>query len=209
MPVRKKDAQRALRLLEEYRTKLHHGEDQQLRVSIQRVIDIFQSNLFQALIDIQEFYEVTLLDSHKWAESSKAADPMAPVHLWDFSSLQSTTVTSDTLPSLSTSIEDSPLLNEILHTLAQTKRPPGHDGQVSTGRLLVVSVYRPPSLHVPSSPRVLLDHRRGWRRRAGVRGQFWPPKASMCRCRPFTWIRSLKPEGGHEEAASGTLSSMY
>nr|XP_040025921.1 disks large homolog 1-like isoform X2 [Gasterosteus aculeatus aculeatus] len=105
MPVRKKDAQRALRLLEEYRTKLHHGEDQQLRVSIQRVIDIFQSNLFQALIDIQEFYEVTLLDSHKWAESSKAADPMAPVHLWDFSSLQSTTVTSDTLPSLSTSIE--------------------------------------------------------------------------------------------------------
>ncbi|XP_077956133.1 discs large homolog 1-like protein isoform X1 [Gasterosteus aculeatus] len=129
MPVRKKDAQRALRLLEEYRTKLHHGEDQQLRVSIQRVIDIFQSNLFQALIDIQEFYEVTLLDSHKWAESSKAADPMAPVHLWDFSSLQSTTVTSDTLPSLSTSIEDSPLLNEILHTLAQTKRPPGHDGQ--------------------------------------------------------------------------------
>ncbi|KAM8849914.1 discs large homolog 1-like protein isoform 10-T10 [Spinachia spinachia] len=105
MPVRRKDAQRALRLLEEYRTKLHHGEDQQLRLSIQRVIDIFQSNLFQALIDIQEFYEVTLLDSHRWAESSKAADPMAPVHLWDFSSLQSTTVTSDTLPSLSTSIE--------------------------------------------------------------------------------------------------------
>ncbi|XP_037313804.2 discs large homolog 1-like protein isoform X3 [Pungitius pungitius] len=105
MPVRKKDAQRALRLLEEYRTKLHHGEDQQLRLSIQRVIDIFQSNLFQALIDIQEFYEVTLLDSHRWAESSKAPDPMAPVHLWDFSSLQSTTVTSDTLPSLSTSIE--------------------------------------------------------------------------------------------------------
>uniref|UniRef100_A0A673B7L9 Uncharacterized protein n=1 Tax=Sphaeramia orbicularis TaxID=375764 RepID=A0A673B7L9_9TELE len=30
---------------------------------------------------------------------------MAPVNLWDFSSLQSTTVTSDTLPSLSTSIE--------------------------------------------------------------------------------------------------------
>ncbi|XP_075953597.1 discs large homolog 1-like protein isoform X7 [Anarhichas minor] len=108
MPVRKKDAQRALRLLEEYRTKLHHAEDRQLRHSIQRVIDIFQSNLFQALIDIQEFYEVTLLDSQRWAESSKAADPMAPVHLWDFSSLQSTTVTSDTLPSLSTSIEMSP-----------------------------------------------------------------------------------------------------
>uniref|UniRef100_A0A8D0ANC5 Disks large homolog 1 n=1 Tax=Sander lucioperca TaxID=283035 RepID=A0A8D0ANC5_SANLU len=105
MPVRKKDAQRALLLLEEYRAKLHHAEDRQLRHSIQRVIDIFQSNLFQALIDIQEFYEVTLLDSQRWVESSKAADPMAPVHLWDFSSLQSTTVTSDTLPSLSTSIE--------------------------------------------------------------------------------------------------------
>ncbi|XP_054452653.1 discs large homolog 1-like protein isoform X1 [Anoplopoma fimbria] len=105
MPVRRKDAQRALRLLEEYRAKLHHAEDRQLRHSIQRVIDIFQSNLFQALIDIQEFYEVTLSDSQRWVESSKAADPMAPVHLWDFSSLQSTTVTSDTLPSLSTSIE--------------------------------------------------------------------------------------------------------
>ncbi|XP_062261244.1 discs large homolog 1-like protein isoform X6 [Platichthys flesus] len=105
MPVRKKDAQRALLLLEEYRAKLNHTEDRQLRHSIQRVIDIFQSNLFQALIDIQEFYEVTLLDSQRWAESSKEADPMAPVNLWDFSSLQSTTVTSDTLPSLSTSIE--------------------------------------------------------------------------------------------------------
>ncbi|XP_072219471.1 disks large homolog 1 isoform X14 [Leuresthes tenuis] len=105
MPVRKKDAQRALLLLEEYRAKLNHAEDRQLRHSIQRVIDIFQSNLFQALIDIQEFYEVTLLDSQRWTESSKGADPMAPVNLWDFSSLQSTTVTSDTLPSLSTSIE--------------------------------------------------------------------------------------------------------
>ncbi|KAM3866325.1 discs large homolog 1-like protein [Diretmus argenteus] len=105
MPVRKKDAQRALLLLEEYRMKLNHTEDRQLRLSIQRVIDIFQSNLFQALIDIQEFYEVTLLDSQKWVESSKGADPMPPVNLWDFSSLQSTTVTSDTLPSLSTSIE--------------------------------------------------------------------------------------------------------
>ncbi|KAI4899128.1 hypothetical protein NFI96_012879, partial [Prochilodus magdalenae] len=44
------DAQRALVLLEEYRTKLSNTEDRQLRNSIQRVIDIFQSNLFQALI---------------------------------------------------------------------------------------------------------------------------------------------------------------
>lgn len=44
------DAQRALQLLEQYRAKLNHTEDRQLRHSIQRVIDIFQSNLFQALI---------------------------------------------------------------------------------------------------------------------------------------------------------------
>ncbi|XP_042184478.1 discs large homolog 1-like protein isoform X8 [Oncorhynchus tshawytscha] len=105
MPIRKKDAQRALSLLEEYRTKLNHTEDWQLRLSIQRVIDIFQSNLFQALIDIQEFYEVTLLDNQKCRESPKTSEPMLPVNLWDFSSLKSTTVTSNTLPSLSTSIE--------------------------------------------------------------------------------------------------------
>ncbi|XP_077361896.1 discs large homolog 1-like protein isoform X5 [Festucalex cinctus] len=127
MPVRKKDAQRALSLLEEYRAKLQHADERQLRVSIQRVIDIFRSNLFQALIDIQEFYEVTLLDSQRWAESSK---PVAEgVALWDFSSLQSATVTSDTLPSLSTSIEDSALLNEILHMLVQASRSPKSDAQ--------------------------------------------------------------------------------
>lgn len=105
MPVRKKDAQRALLLLEEYRSKLSSTEDRQLRHSIQRVIDIFQSNLFQALIDIQEFYEVTLLDTERCGESVKVPDALPPVNLWDFSSIQSTTVTSDTLPSLSTSIE--------------------------------------------------------------------------------------------------------
>ncbi|XP_050981130.1 discs large homolog 1-like protein isoform X6 [Labeo rohita] len=124
MPVRKKDAQRALLLLEEYRSKLSNTEDRQLRNSIQRVIDIFQSNLFQALIDIQEFYEVTLLDNQKCGESVKVPDAIPPVNLWDFSSIQSTMVTSDTLPSLSTSIEDSPLLNEILHVLAKAKSSP-------------------------------------------------------------------------------------
>ncbi|XP_016364039.1 discs large homolog 1-like protein isoform X7 [Sinocyclocheilus rhinocerous] len=124
MPVRKKDAQRALLLLEEYRSKLSNTEDRQLRISIQRVIDIFQSNLFQALIDIQEFYEVTLLDNQRCGESVKVPDAIHPVNLWDFSSFQSTTVTSGTLPSLSTSIEDSPLLNEILHVLAKAKSSP-------------------------------------------------------------------------------------
>lgn len=44
------DTQRALHLLEEYRSKLSQTEDRQLRSSIERVINIFQSNLFQALI---------------------------------------------------------------------------------------------------------------------------------------------------------------
>ncbi|XP_036373152.1 disks large homolog 1 isoform X9 [Megalops cyprinoides] len=106
MPVRKKDAQRALRLLEEYRMKLNQTEDRQLRHSIERVINIFQSSLFQALIDIQEFYEVTLQDSQKCVESVKPSEPTPPVNLWDFSSLPSTTVTSETLPSsLSSNIE--------------------------------------------------------------------------------------------------------
>lgn len=44
------DAQRALQLLEEYRTKLSQTGDPHLRLSIERVINIFQSTLFQALI---------------------------------------------------------------------------------------------------------------------------------------------------------------
>ncbi|KAI5092641.1 discs large-like 1-like protein isoform X14 [Silurus meridionalis] len=101
------DAQRALLLLEEYRTKLNNTEDRQLRHSIQRVIDIFQSNLFQALIDIQEFYEVTLLDNQICSEPAKGSGSPGPaaMNLWDFSSLQSPTGTSDTMPSISTSIE--------------------------------------------------------------------------------------------------------
>ncbi|XP_053342101.1 discs large homolog 1-like protein isoform X15 [Clarias gariepinus] len=105
MPVRRKDAQRALLLLEEYRTKLNNTEDRQLRHSIQRVIDIFQSNLFQALIDIQEFYEVTLSDNQRCSEPIKGSPAPAAMNLWDFSSLQSPTGTSDTMPSISTSIE--------------------------------------------------------------------------------------------------------
>nr|XP_048309950.1 disks large homolog 1 isoform X15 [Myodes glareolus] len=99
MPVRKQDTQRALHLLEEYRSKLSQTEDRQLRSSIERVINIFQSNLFQALIDIQEFYEVTLLDNPKCVEHSKQSEPIQPVNTWEIASLPSTTVTSETLPS--------------------------------------------------------------------------------------------------------------
>ncbi|XP_069825805.1 disks large homolog 2 isoform X3 [Dendropsophus ebraccatus] len=64
MPVKKKDTERALSLLEEYCSKLRKTEERQLKEAIEKVIRMFKSNLFQALVDIQEFYEVTLLSSH-------------------------------------------------------------------------------------------------------------------------------------------------
>ncbi|XP_044056920.1 disks large homolog 1-like isoform X6 [Siniperca chuatsi] len=78
MPVRQKDAQRALELLQQYRAKLDQRqqnqsqtkqglveEDYQLQQSLDRVINVFQSQLFSALLDIQEFYELTILADSK------------------------------------------------------------------------------------------------------------------------------------------------
>ncbi|XP_040514603.1 disks large homolog 2 isoform X11 [Gallus gallus] len=65
MPVKKKDTDRALVLLEAYCKKLSKPEEQQLKKAIRKVMGIFKSSLFQALLDIQEFYEVTLLNSQK------------------------------------------------------------------------------------------------------------------------------------------------
>ncbi|XP_051793055.1 disks large homolog 2 isoform X10 [Acanthochromis polyacanthus] len=68
MPISKKDTARALGLLEEYCTKLKKPEEQQLKTAIHRVMGIFKTNLFEALLDIQEFYEVTLLNTQKSCE---------------------------------------------------------------------------------------------------------------------------------------------
>ncbi|XP_026201225.1 disks large homolog 1-like isoform X2 [Anabas testudineus] len=78
MPLRQKDAQRALELLQQYRAKLDQRqqnqkqtkqgpleEDQQLQQSLDRVISVFQSQLFSALLDIQEYYELTVLADSK------------------------------------------------------------------------------------------------------------------------------------------------
>ncbi|KAF7251164.1 Disks large 1 tumor suppressor protein [Varanus komodoensis] len=59
------DTDRALALLEDYCKKLKKPEEQQLKKAIKKVMGIFKSSLFQALLDIQEFYEVTLLNSEK------------------------------------------------------------------------------------------------------------------------------------------------
>ncbi|XP_039214526.1 disks large homolog 2-like isoform X2 [Crotalus tigris] len=65
MPVKKKDTDRAIALLEDYCKTLKKPEEQQLKKAIKKVMGIFKSSLFQALLDIQEFYEVTLLNSQK------------------------------------------------------------------------------------------------------------------------------------------------
>ncbi|XP_048247341.1 disks large 1 tumor suppressor protein-like isoform X6 [Haliotis rufescens] len=65
MPVRKQDAHRALELLEDYHSRLNKPQDKQLKNAIERVIQIFKSRLFHALLEIQEFYEYTLLDDSK------------------------------------------------------------------------------------------------------------------------------------------------
>ncbi|XP_015758687.1 PREDICTED: disks large homolog 1-like [Acropora digitifera] len=82
MPVRKEDANRALELLEGYYEKLNKPQDRALRTAIERVIRIFQSHLFLALLDIQEFYETTLLDDSKTTDQ-KALETDEAVQRWE------------------------------------------------------------------------------------------------------------------------------
>ncbi|XP_071451738.1 disks large 1 tumor suppressor protein isoform X3 [Hetaerina americana] len=83
MPVRKQgEAHRALELLEDYHAKLTRPQDKQLRLAIERVIRIFKSRLFQALLDIQEFYELTLLDESKSVQQ-KTAETIRIANKWE------------------------------------------------------------------------------------------------------------------------------
>ncbi|KAH7643178.1 disks large 1 tumor suppressor protein-like protein [Dermatophagoides farinae] len=85
MRIRREEAHRALELLEDYHRRLQQQQQnssplsstttttiqqqEELRQAIERIIKIFRSKLFQALLDIQEFYEVTLQDDHKAIET--------------------------------------------------------------------------------------------------------------------------------------------
>ncbi|KAM7013174.1 disks large homolog 4-like [Tautogolabrus adspersus] len=88
MPVRQKDARRALELLQQYRAKLDQRqqnqgrskqgvgeEDHQLTQSLDRVITVFQSQLFSALLDIQEYYELTILADSKSSTDDTDSPP--------------------------------------------------------------------------------------------------------------------------------------
>ncbi|XP_039533499.1 disks large homolog 2 isoform X24 [Pimephales promelas] len=91
MPLRKRDTVRAISLMEDYCSKLKKPEEQKLKTAILRVTGIFKSSLFQALIDIQEFYEVTLLNSQKSCEQ-KLVEVNHMAKQWEH------TATSSTLP---------------------------------------------------------------------------------------------------------------
>ncbi|XP_051752227.1 disks large homolog 1 isoform X15 [Ctenopharyngodon idella] len=138
MPVRKKDAQRALQLLEEYRTKLSQTGDPHLRLSIERVINIFQSTLFQALIDIQEFYEVSLQDNEdKPTEPSslKTREPFPPVNEWNLAGPPSTTGPTETVPNIHIQSEEKYRYQD-----EDTTSPPEHSSPHLPGDV------RPPEL---------------------------------------------------------------
>uniref|UniRef100_A0A673KFB0 Disks large homolog 1 n=1 Tax=Sinocyclocheilus rhinocerous TaxID=307959 RepID=A0A673KFB0_9TELE len=138
MPVRKKDAQRALLLLDEYRTKLSQTGDPHLRRSIERVINIFQSQLFQALIDIQEFYEVSLQDNeNKPTEPSslKTREPFPPVNEWNLTGPPSTTAPTETVPSVNAQSKEKYRYQD-----EDTTSPPEHSSPHLPGDV------RPPEL---------------------------------------------------------------
>ncbi|XP_026120368.1 disks large homolog 1 isoform X8 [Carassius auratus] len=138
MPVRKKDAQRALLLLEEYRTKLNQTGDPHLRHSIERVINIFQSQLFQALIDIQEFYEESLQDNeNKPTEPSslKTRGPFPPVNEWNLTGPHSTTGPTETVPSINAQSKEKYRYQD-----EDTTSPPEHSSPHLPGDV------RPPEL---------------------------------------------------------------
>ncbi|XP_052669335.1 disks large homolog 3 isoform X4 [Harpia harpyja] len=96
--IRREDTERAVEILTRYQSTLRSPEEQELKASIGKVSHIFQSELFQALLDIHEFYDFTLrsaplqppsLDAcrstarqqHEASEPSSAVTPGEPQNL--------------------------------------------------------------------------------------------------------------------------------
>uniref|UniRef100_A0A8C2XI04 Discs, large homolog 2 (Drosophila) n=1 Tax=Cyclopterus lumpus TaxID=8103 RepID=A0A8C2XI04_CYCLU len=124
MPLRKKDTARALGLLEEFCTKLRKPEEQQLKTAILRVMGIFQSNLFEALLDIQEFYEVTLLNTQKSCEQ-KLEEVNHMADKWEKSvSLQNSELACPVEEQYHYQEDDSPSLDQGFLRLTNEVRAP-------------------------------------------------------------------------------------
>uniref|UniRef100_A0A669BC60 Discs, large homolog 2 (Drosophila) n=1 Tax=Oreochromis niloticus TaxID=8128 RepID=A0A669BC60_ORENI len=122
-PLCSADTARALALLEEYCTNLRKPEEQQLKTAIQRVMGIFKSSLFEALLDIQGFYEVTLLNTQK-SSKQKLEELNHMADKWE----KSLSVPNSTCPVEQVSYhyqeDDSPLLDQGFPQLTSGLRAP-------------------------------------------------------------------------------------
>ncbi|KAJ8338092.1 hypothetical protein SKAU_G00370580 [Synaphobranchus kaupii] len=69
MPLKREDTEKALQAMEACQSAADEG----FRVRAEKLLHIFQSDLFQALLDIQEFYELTVV------ENQGTEMPQAPI----------------------------------------------------------------------------------------------------------------------------------
>lgn len=82
MPVTKQDAHRALQLLEEYRRNLTGPDTEELREALTKAIVAIRSRLFQALLDIHDFYSFTLESTVKSTET-KTEETLTLAERWE------------------------------------------------------------------------------------------------------------------------------
>ncbi|XP_034119376.1 disks large 1 tumor suppressor protein isoform X21 [Drosophila albomicans] len=130
MPVKKQEAHRALELLEDYHARLSEPQDRALRIAIERVIRIFKSRLFQALLDIQEFYELTLLDDSKSIQQ-KTAETLQIATKWEKDG-QATKIADNQRMRIETDCEnakDAAADDAAIQQLRNARPPPQHQQQ--------------------------------------------------------------------------------
>ncbi|XP_041354335.1 disks large 1 tumor suppressor protein-like isoform X5 [Gigantopelta aegis] len=123
MPVRKQDAHKALELLEDYHGRLTKAQDKPLRLAIERVIQIFKSHLFHALLEIQEFYELTLLDDTK-STQEKTLETLWLARKWE----HDPAISNNQPKKMNSPVEDEPPLppppEETVRVVDSQRGPP-------------------------------------------------------------------------------------
>ncbi|GMT04872.1 hypothetical protein PENTCL1PPCAC_27046 [Pristionchus entomophagus] len=75
------DAHRALEQIEDFHEQLNDPRDVEFRRSIESLIKCFKDNLFSALLELQDLYDYTLLNSSK-QQSDKIREVRRLVDLW-------------------------------------------------------------------------------------------------------------------------------
>ncbi|XP_039432428.1 disks large 1 tumor suppressor protein isoform X8 [Culex pipiens pallens] len=123
MPVKKQEAHRALELLEDYHSRLSSPQDRALRSAIERVIRIFKSRLFQALLDIQEFYELTLLDDSKSIQQ-KTAETLLIASKWEQDNAVKANENGTTTTNTNNHVPKPPMANGNKRQQLQPQSPP-------------------------------------------------------------------------------------